>query len=285
MPKKPKSSSYSRLSPAQLGLFLIVVLAVAIYQYLSQGASSTAPLPPTETSQQQSNVEPDNPPEQPIPPTNTTARPGDQPAADQPATNTSAADTMSEFDYFVLALSWSPDYCATNGSDDPQQCSLGRKLGFVLHGLWPQYNRGYPSNCSTEKMGEEVKAQFPGLYPNENLYDHEWEKHGTCTGLSPVGYLRLSKQFKESVTIPGAFRVPEAPLRMSAGQLKQEFTQANPGFPETAFEVRCSGSGRYLKELFVCFSREGQATACGADVHKDALKSCQRADFVVRNIR
>lgn len=192
---------------------------------------------------------------------------------------------LKPFDYYVLALSWSPDYCATSGYDDPQQCSIGKKLGFVLHGLWPQNNKGYPSNCSTEKMTAEVKAQFPNLYPSTSLYDHEWQKHGTCTGLSPAQYLGFSKQIKESVVIPDAFRAPQQPFRTTVNDMKTQFTQANPGFESSDFEVNCSGSGRFLTELDVCFSREGQPVSCGAEVHKSALKSCQAADFLVRNTR
>ncbi len=206
-----------------------------------------------------------------------------------PVAKTSAAQPASpvesRFDYFILALSWSPDYCASNGSDDPQQCSLGKKLGFVLHGLWPQYEQGYPSNCSTQKLPASVKARYAGLYPNDSLFSHEWEKHGTCTGLAPGDYLALTKQIKESVVIPEDFLSPAKPFRTTAAELKQAFVEANPGTGPEDFEVYCSGSGRYLKELYACFTREGAAAGCGADVHKDALKSCQAADFLVRNTR
>lgn len=203
--------------------------------------------------------------------------------ATSPITNYSGQ--MADFDYFILALSWSPDYCAANGSNDPQQCSVGKKLGFVLHGLWPQYNRGYPSNCSDQKLPAAVQSEFAGLYPNENLFTHEWEKHGTCTGLSPADYLRLTRQIKDSVVIPDEFHAPEKPLRMTIDQLKQSFEDANPGLQVQDLEVFCSGSGRFLKELYVCFTRQGLPAACGADVHKDSIKSCQAVDFLVRNIR
>ena len=212
-----------------------------------------------------------------------------KPTVEQPPTATSSVvtipDHLSKFDFFVLTLSWSPDYCATNGSNDPQQCSIGKKLGFVLHGLWPQYDKGYPSNCSTEKMLGSVKAQFTGLYPNDSLFDHEWEKHGTCTGLSPMEYLQTGKTLKESVVIPVEFVSPVNPFRTSMDQLKTLFAQANPGFSADDVEVSCSGSGRYLKEIYICFSREGAPTSCSAEMHKTALKSCQAADFLVRNTR
>jgi ribonuclease T2 len=195
------------------------------------------------------------------------------------------AQEMDPFDYFVLALSWSPDYCATSGGDDPQQCSLGRKLGFVVHGLWPQNESSYPADCSTEKLPAEVQAQFPGLYPSHALYTHEWEKHGTCTGLTPQQYLALTKQIRDRVVIPERYRAPAQPFRTDAHELKQAFEEANPTIRSDGLEVSCSGSGRYLKELYVCFSRAGSPTACGNNLHKSALKSCARSDFLVRNTR
>ncbi len=188
------------------------------------------------------------------------------------------------FDYFILALSWSPDYCSSNSSD-AQQCALGRKLGFVLHGLWPEYNQGYPSNCTNQKLPAEVKAQFPGLYPNDALYAHEWETHGTCTGLSPELYFTLAGQIKDSIRIPTAFQAPQAPFRTTPSQLKEQFASANPGLGSSSLAVFCSGSGRFLSALYVCLSRDGEPTACRSQIQKNASKSCQNADFLVRNIR
>lgn len=198
---------------------------------------------------------------------------------------TDYSNQLSDFDYFVLALSWSPDYCATDGTNDAQQCSLGKRLAFVLHGLWPQYNQGYPSSCSTELLPASVKARFPGLFPSDALFTHEWEKHGTCTGLSPLEYLTLSKQLKASVTIPAQFQSPEKAFRTSVAEIRQVFTAANPGMPASGLAIFCSGSGRFLKELYVCLSRQGQFMACSSEVLKNSQRSCQAADFLVRNIR
>ncbi len=197
---------------------------------------------------------------------------------------TAAVRAAGNFDYYILALSWSPDYCAAN-SGDIQQCALGRKLAFVLHGLWPEFDKGYPSSCTSEKLPAEVKAQFSGLFPNDSLFAHEWEKHGTCTGLSPQDYLTLARQIKSAVQIPNAFKAPEAPFRLSAGQLKQQFTAVNSRLSEASLAVFCSGSGRFLSELYICFSKAGEFTECSAEIMKDAAKSCQSADFLVRNIR
>jgi ribonuclease T2 len=288
------------MSPQQVLVVLILLVAFGIYEAVnsSSGASeselSTAlpataetaftnePLPTPEAT-----VSDETPAE--IPTSTNEADTGNEPTA---AVETQAngvdpalVQQMDSFDYFVLSLSWSPDYCATSGGDDTQQCSLGKKLGFVTHGLWPQYNSGYPSDCSNEKLPEEVKTQFSGLYPNDSLFDHEWEKHGTCTGLSPEQYLTLTRQIRSSVVIPEEYRAPAKTFRTGVDALKQAFEQANPGMSANGLAVSCSGSGRYLKELDVCFARDGQPADCGKDVLKSAAKSCAQPDFLVRNTR
>ncbi|NJL42628.1 MAG: hypothetical protein HC935_03095 [Pseudanabaena sp. SU_2_4] len=49
-----------------------------------------------------------------------------------------ADGTPGKFDYYVLSLSWSPEYCASTSNPDPNQCSQ-RRYSLVVHGLWPQY--------------------------------------------------------------------------------------------------------------------------------------------------
>lgn len=192
-------------------------------------------------------------------------------------------NTPGDFDFYVMSLSWSPDFCA--GNDDPQQCSVGKKLGFVLHGLWPQYNRGYPANCSAEKLPKDMPQQFPNLYPNSNLYTHEWDKHGTCSGLTPAEYMTLAKTLKESLVIPPDYQRPTQSFRTTVDDLKSAFSAVNSALGKDTLAVQCSGSGRFLQELRVCFSRDGQPLACSQEVLNDAVKSCSKADFLVRNVK
>ena len=192
--------------------------------------------------------------------------------------------SSADFDYYVLALSWAPDYCSSNPGD-AQECVLSRKYAFVLHGLWPQYTSGYPSDCSLDSLPASVMVRFPNLYPNDKLFEHEWSKHGTCSGLSPAAYLTLASQLKDRVRVPEAYRAPALPFHATPDDLKKAFLQADPALIEAGLAVNCSGSGRYLKELYICFSKEGQPAACGADVRKSALKSCGNPDFIVRSVR
>ncbi|MFB2768199.1 ribonuclease [Pelatocladus sp. BLCC-F211] len=184
-----------------------------------------------------------------------------------------------------MTLSWSPDYCVTNGNRDRQQCKSGKKLGFVLHGLWPQYQQGYPSNCSTQKLPPQLKRQFPGLFPSDKLYDHEWEKHGTCSGMTPAQYLTLSKQLKDSVVIPTAYNRPTKPFRTTIKDLKSAFVSANNQFNADGIAPYCSDSGRFLKEVFFCYSKDRKAGICSAEILRRSQKTCGQPNFLVRNVR
>ncbi|MFM2431956.1 MAG: hypothetical protein RLZZ511_3169 [Cyanobacteriota bacterium] len=190
-----------------------------------------------------------------------------------------------QFDFYVLALSWSPDYCAAKGAQDPQQCGQGKQLGFVLHGLWPQYNQGWPANCTDEALDPAMRQQFPGLYPSAKLYSHEWEKHGTCSGLSQKAYHQLSADLKTVVVIPDRYVKPQQPFRVSLDEFKSDLVAANPDMSVNSVAPSCSGSGRFLQEVLVCRSKDGSAGTCSAEVLRKSQKSCGQADFLVRSVR
>lgn len=203
----------------------------------------------------------------------------------QPTSNVSGRNIPGEFDSYVVALSWSPDYCASKGGNDPQQCGSGRQLGFVLHGLWPQYDRGYPQNCTTEAFNPQMMKQFPDLYPSSKLYTHEWTKHGTCSGLTQVQYHELSKTLKNTVRIPDRFQKPAKPVRVTPNQFKQDFVAVNPGYSTTSFAPTCSGSGRFLQEVLVCHGKDGKPGTCSDEVLRRSQKSCGKSDFLLRSVR
>jgi len=196
------------------------------------------------------------------------------------------AVSATEFDYFILVLSWSPNFCATNhNASKESQCDTGKKYGFVLHGLWPQHERGYPQNCTQEKIPADLTAKCE-IFPSKGLCHHEWKKHGTCSGLGVAGYFDLSQQLKDSVKIPKAYQAPEQTFRTSVEELKSEFVAENEGFSLNSLAPYCSGSGRFLKEIFFCYDKEGQSRQCSQEVLNRSAKSCAQADgFVVRNVR
>jgi len=250
---------------------VVVLLGLVVILYLNRDNQTTGMIltpPPTETI-----------------PALAVELSASQPPEPENNNPTFPVSSTPDFDYYVLSLSWSPEYCATDGSDDAQQCSLGRKLGFVLHGLWPQYERGYPSYCSEQSFPSSLKQDFPALYPSDALYTHEWDKHGTCSGLSPVDYLAASKQLREDIVIPEAYRSPIESFRVTVQQLQQDFLAVNPALSADGLAVLCSDSGRFLRELRVCFTADGQPRSCSDGILKDATKSCGQSNFLVRNVK
>lgn len=48
-------------------------------------------------------------------------------------------ENLGQLDYYVMALSWSPNWCALEGDrKGSDQCDTRHDHGFILHGLWPQ---------------------------------------------------------------------------------------------------------------------------------------------------
>ncbi len=113
-----------------------------------------------------------------------------------------------QFDYYILALSWSPSYCearqgrARNRSQE-RQCD-GRPFSFVVHGLWPQYDRGFPSYCQVPppRLNRNIVGSMLDLMPSPRLIFHEWDQHGTCSGLSPRAYFDGVRKARAAVKIP-----------------------------------------------------------------------------------
>lgn len=173
-----------------------------------------------------------------------------------------------QFDYYVLALSWSPTHCmtASPGRDDTQ-CARrnGRRFGFILHGLWPQYERGYPTRCRTQWkpfVPEPVIAAMRDVTPSRGLVIHEYREHGTCSGLKPGSYFALARNFFGRVKIPKQFQNPFEMQFASQREVEQAFMQANPGLKPDMFAVTCSDYGNRLKEVRICMTRDGRFRTC-----------------------
>ena len=154
-----------------------------------------------------------------------------------------------------------------------------------MHGLWPQYTQGYPQSCTTEAFDPKILQQFPDLYPSPKLFAHEWEKHGTCSGLTQVKYEQLAQTLKTSVKIPDRYQQPAQPFRVTLAEFKRDFVQANPGFTESNIAPSCSGSGRFFQEVQVGYAKDSKPVALSPGVLKQSQKSCGQPDFLVRSVR
>jgi ribonuclease T2 len=164
--------------------------------------------------------------------------------------------TPGEFDFYVLALSWSPGFCeATGDARGSAQCEPGRNLGFVTHGLWPQYERGYPSNCAGGRGAPRYAVdQAEGVYPDAGLARHEWRTHGTCSGLSPTAYFAAVRDARAKVTIPDPLANLAQDGQTTPQNIERAFTAVNPGLRADMMAVTCRRGA--LQEVRICMNRD-----------------------------
>jgi ribonuclease T2 len=154
-------------------------------------------------------------------------------------------------------------------------------LGFVLHGLWPQQDSGhYPERCSSElQLSQEAVAVGATLYPSIQLMRHEWESHGTCSGLGAIEYFRTADRALAALQIPAVFEAPRRSLTMSREEMTVAFRAANPAMPEGALAIDC-GRGQ-LSEVRICLTRELALRSCGRGVRS----SCPDGSILIQNSR
>ena len=188
-----------------------------------------------------------------------------------------------EFDYYSLVLSWSPTYCADEGQNrrDPQcDRSRSRPYAFVLHGLWPQYERGFPENCQTRErpfVPNNVISSMMDIMPSRGLIIHEYKKHGTCSGLSPEQYYAVSRRLYSKVVLPPRFQSADKPSTISPREVINAFVAANPGLKPEIMGVVCKrGSGNPLREVRICLTKTGAFRDCGSNEAQRRLCAADR---------
>ena len=170
---------------------------------------------------------------------------------------TASAQRSSDFDFYVLSLSWSPTFCQTTGNvRGEEQCSLQRPRAFVLHGLWPQNERGYPEFCSGRqppRIPDGIITRMLDVMPSRGLIIHEWRRHGTCSGLDPQTYFDTARRAFSQLVIPDGLKKASADGSAGPDDIRQAFINANPGLPADGLAVTCA-DGK-LEEVRVCLSK------------------------------
>ena len=178
------------------------------------------------------------------------------------AATEAAASTPKPFDFYVLSLSWSPSYCKAAGQKaNKYQCGKRPAYGFIVHGLWPQYEHGYPKDCKSDaerKVPRERMNALSDLMPGYGLIIHEWRTHGICTGLSQEDYFARLRKAYESVAIPSGFPREESGVKPS--DVEAAFITANPGMPPDGVSVDCDR--KYLREVRICLTKEMRFRPC-----------------------
>ncbi len=203
-------------------------------------------------------------------------------AVPAPAQETKAA-AAGRFDFYVLALSWSPSFCEKQNpgrrANNPQ-CN-GRPYSFVVHGLWPQFEHGYPSYCQVPapRLDGALADKMLDLMPGRGLIYHEWNRHGTCTGLSPQAYFATVRKAHGRVTVPPAYRELGRPIVVTPAAVAEAFIKANPGLTRDDMAIACDR--KRLTEVRLCLSREFKFRACPQIVSR----SCRRDSVSMPAIR
>lgn len=177
--------------------------------------------------------------------------------------------TPGTFDYYVFSLSWSPAYCAREGkSADPRQCGPDKNYGLIVHGLWPQYDRGgWPERCGTmRRVPARILEAMLEVMPSAGLIEHQWAKHGSCTGLSPDDYFAETRATFERVFMPDELRQPPPDFSMTAEALEKALVERNAPFGLTPKGVALVCEGDRVTEVRLCVDKELFFRDCGARV-------------------
>ena len=250
---------FNRRIIVRLGAALVTALVLGLFRYLSGAfdgggsGDSPRPLPPVVAEQTQRS-----------------ATPSQSDASSGPVEPSPVSH--GDFDYYVLVLSWSPTHCASDaghGRDDDMQCRSGRPYGFVLHGLWPHNERGYPQACETDQPRDVSQANLDRMLkvsPSEDLVRHEWQKHGTCSGLSQDDFVTSAIAAFSSMRVPDTYKTPDDQIQTTPDDVRAAFLNVNTSLNGDDVAATCSRND--LAELWVCLDKSLRPRACSAEVRK-----------------
>ena len=191
-------------------------------------------------------------------------------------------ERAGDFDYYVLALSWSANWCAQEGDDrDDPQCDPGRGITWVVHGLWPQYEDGWPSFCRTAERdptrGE--TAAMADLFGGAGAAFYQWKKHGRCAGLPPQDFYKTARRAFDSLTLPPVFDALRKDVKLPASVVEDAFLVANPDLARDQITITCRDG--MIQEARICLTKDLQPRRCG----DDTLRDCRLKDAVMEAVR
>jgi ribonuclease T2 len=186
------------------------------------------------------------------------------------------------FDYYLLSLSWSPAFCLSEPG--AAECTGPRRFGFIVHGLWPQYEEGWPENCNVhEPVPDGVVSGIADIMPARGLVYHEWSAHGTCSGLHPADFFALVRSAYGTIAIPAPFSARAQEVEQTPAAITAAFVHANPRLTAPSVVVICSGQDApRLREVRICLDRSLKPRACSAAAVRGA---CRAATLIVPPIR
>jgi ribonuclease T2 len=168
-----------------------------------------------------------------------------------------------KFDFYMMNISWSPEFCSIQGTSP--ECAA--HPGFILHGLWAQnFDGTYPVFCSSE-AGPAHPEENLDVTPDLALLKHEWDKHGTCSGAGPQRFFAMEHTAFHELKIPTEFGQIDHEISLTPNDLLGLFAKANPEFPAGSILLSCGRN--HLTAIEACFSKDLQPIAC------QGLRSCR----------
>jgi ribonuclease T2 len=185
----------------------------------------------------------------------------------------------ADFDYYLLTLSWAPEFCATNPNGRTSaECDAGKHMGLVVHGLWPQYDNGkWPQDCaSTPPVSSTIVNHMMPIMPGTSLIQHEWAKHGTCSGLSTQDYFAAIEKLYRGLQVPNDFKRPSSSSQIAPANIEQQFAAANHAATE-AFRISCPQNE--FSAVEICLSKDLQYQGC-----PNTVKECRARNIEVRPV-
>lgn len=193
-----------------------------------------------------------------------------------------ADSARGDFDYYVMSLSWSANWCALEGdARQSPQCSANAGFGWILHGLWPQYETGYPAHCPTNERppSRQQTADMADIMGTSGLAWYQWNKHGTCAGLSATAYFALARTAYEKITRPSVLRRIDREISLPATLIEEVFLRENPDLSADQITITCKQG--YIQEARICLTHDLDFRTCGPDVIRD----CALQDAVLSPMR
>lgn len=181
----------------------------------------------------------------------------------------------AQFDFYVLSLSWSPSFCAAaaeRGRIPPQSECRTQPYGFIVHGLWPQYENGFPQYCElpAPRLDRATMSAMLDLMPSPRLIYGEWDRHGTCSGLSARDYFDTVRSARAAIKIPPQYLDLQQPLMVSPAAVEDAFIKVNPDLARGDTAVDCDD--KRLTEVRLCLSKDLKFRACPQIL----ARSCRR---------
>lgn len=179
-------------------------------------------------------------------------------------------EKAGDFDYYVLSLSWSPTWCALEGdARGSPECAADADFGWVLHGLWPQYETGWPSYCFSPygNPGRQTTDGMADIMGSGGLAWYQWKKHGRCAGLAAESYFDQARRAYEAITRPEVFHKLTRAVELPAAVVEEAFLTENPQLWPDAITVTCKDAR--IQEVRICLTPDLEPRDCGADTVRD----------------